>query len=348
MKSELLGFLSAMGVYSILLGESSVLPSNRRVLFHSAEALFYNRIKLKTGGTNRLTATINNFALNHLSECQFFLSSINFFSSLLAAKQIIDLFSNYSFIAKSHCERYIGGYINRFIEPYFNCVYVSYFPAVVLATTMLASSYFISTRQFKDKPNAKTVKQGGQLFAATVQITHIISSSILALFSKNRISELLSISLNLYSLLKNREINWVENSRREEFGGEQPIKQVDIEFLTLLLGKPNSEEACAICLEPEGVTQGFCTQGHVFHSNCIHEYINRHSEKFFRNNTFTRLETKSERGTTYSYTVESPAANLPTCPICRECPQQHELWFTIHDQSAGHFAGVHTAKATII
>jgi len=80
----------------------------------------------------------------------------------------------------------------------------------------------------------------------------------------------------------------------------------------------------------------FCTNGHAFHSKCLEDHIKSRTEYFYKENTYTKKETKHYTngiytGSSWSYNVDVPEKNLPGCPNCREHPPQHHLDITIHD-----------------
>jgi hypothetical protein len=199
----------------------------------------------------------------------------------------------------------------------------------------------------------------------------IIINIALVFFCPTNPFFILSAALEVYSLIKISQRVWCKFTKRvdrelaftylENFGRHfwsrnlQPLTKVfahsmSVTYLFLMQpfvhSKTDPENTmCTICRENDPSPDVYFCKNHTFHLSCVAEMLNTKLQDFGR---FLRVKDRIvtetihyhpfSKETSYSamYHIDMPRNALPSCPNCRNSPNQNDLIVEIQDEEYGN------------
>lgn len=235
--------------------------------------------------------------------------------------------------------------------------------AVITLSTIVLSTTLLINKQFQKYfgqtiPGAKWMNPGTEIAKQTLFTARIVVNIALLYFSPMSPFLAISISSELYSLVKMAQRKWLSVTVERdlkffEYAAQYADKLRFVYTFLLQTGSSQhqrstgSDEDCAVCQEGSPNVH-FCNT-HVFHSNCIQSMI-MHSAEIIANRLIVtnRMETEirhTRNGfythSTYntSYNLEGNQNDLPSCPLCRAQPEHSKASVAVNDIRHGWSPG---------
>lgn len=333
--------------------------------FTVLESAFHKAIVSTSKNNPKIVQSVHEFAVAYIHEIQIVFNLINLSSLVFYGKTLIDEIN----------KKYSFKVLNKVIE-YTH----AYFVSVLLVGTIFGSvCYILSKKQKVTPPRLQVVQEGAgtahieitnkqsgeQMFAQPIHLTKLILSTSLVFFGQNRLGYAVNTLGTLYSHHINSNLRWLNYSRKFpsepiQFDGPNPglytrygnpafrISQTKITYNLLSLPyKGADNEDCAICTDskPDMKLHGF----HAYHEDCLGDWIANNTQHFNDGSLISRTALHHERNhvythTTYSFGADLSEKNLPTCPECRDMPNQNRLNVEVTD----HDIGTRSASVNIV
>lgn len=293
----------------------SFLDRHAHATICALDAFFYNRARPTSETVEDLSRLVHRVAFNNFHSLQIALATVRTCLTIHSSRQII------------------LGLSDQLIQKSCATVFGAYLPATAFALVLLSISGGILSQAMKREGSYKSKIQ---ILSGALQLTDLVQSLALAVLTKNKISFLISAAMNAYSLYKNNQLNWI-TYRQSRPSNASFIQKIDLSYHALLFSKSPSDDKCSICLDQEGVDQAFCSNGHLFHLECLKQLVASNKESFSEAEATIRIRL-SHKTRKHSYSFQMDEKDLPACPVCRERPMHNQLEVTVHDRDQGKSA----------